>query len=60
MPRSVWRKSLDRHWLDVKLHDRGYGDKAREGIIDALCAVIFNAQGRLLEELLDRDIKEPS
>ena len=27
-------------------------------MIDALCAVIFNAQGRLLEELLDRDLKE--
>jgi hypothetical protein len=60
MPRAVWRKSLDRHWLDVKLHDRGHGDKAREPIIDALCAVIFNAQGRLLEELLGRDLQVES
>jgi hypothetical protein len=44
--------------LDVKLHDRGHGDKAREPMIDALCAVIFNAQGRLLEELLKRDLEE--
>jgi hypothetical protein len=58
MPRSVWRKSLERHWLDVKLHDKGHGDEAREPMIDALCAVIFNAQGRLLEELLDRDLPE--
>jgi hypothetical protein len=58
MPRAVWRKSLERHWLDVKLHDKGHGDEAREPIIDALCAVIFNAQGRLLEELLDRDLSE--
>jgi hypothetical protein len=58
MPRNVWRKSLDRHVLDLKLHDRGYGDQAREGAIDALCAIIFNAQGRLLEELLGRDLPE--
>ena len=58
MPRAVWRKSLERHWLDVKLHDRGHGGEAREPMIDALCAVIFNAQGRLLEELLDRDLEE--
>ena len=60
MPRAVWRKSLERHWLDVKLHDKGHGDQAREPMIDALCAVIFNAQGRLLEELLDRDLEEDS
>jgi hypothetical protein len=56
MPRSVWRKSLERHWLDVKLHDRGHSDQAREPMVEALCAVIFNAQGRLLEELLGRDL----
>jgi hypothetical protein len=56
MPRAVWRKSLERHWLDVRLHDKGFSDKAHESLIDALCAVIFNAQGRLLEELLGRDL----
>jgi len=60
MPRAVWRKSLERHWLDVRLHDKGHGDKAREPIIEALCAVIFNAQGRLLEELLGRDLQVES
>lgn len=59
MPRAVWRKSLERHWLDVKLHDKSFSDQAREPMIDALCAVIFNAQGRLLEELLGRDLPLP-
>jgi hypothetical protein len=58
MPRSAWRKSLERHWLDARLHDRGHGDQAREPMIDALCAIIFNAQGRLLEELLGRNLDE--
>lgn len=58
MPRAVWRKSLERHWLDVKLHDKGHGDQAREPLIDALCGVVFNAQGRLLEELLNRNLSE--
>jgi hypothetical protein len=58
MPRKVWRKSLERHWLDVKLIDRGCAKDAREPMVDALCAVIFNAQGRLLEELLGRDLPD--
>jgi hypothetical protein len=58
MPRAQWRKSLERHWLDARLHDKGFPDQARETMVDALCAIIFNAQGRLLEELLGRDLED--
>lgn len=56
IPRSAYRKSLMRHVLDVWLHGRGYVGKAIEDEQTALCAVIFNAQGLLLELLLGRDV----
>lgn len=44
-------RSLVRHVEDVKLHMEGLGDVAREGLEDALCAVMFNAQSMLLDLL---------
>lgn len=49
IPFTVYMKSLWRHFMDVwKLH-RGY--TANESLEDALCAIIFNAQGYLHETL---------
>lgn len=56
MPRKVLFSSMRRHIEDVHLELDGH--KSREGIEDALCAIIFNAQGLLREVLLKRDIKE--
>jgi hypothetical protein len=58
MPRSAYAKSLTRHFMQFwKLH-RGFKTKDEKGrpvtIEDALCAVIFNAQGYLFEKLLKR------
>lgn len=55
-PRKVLFKSMFRHVEDVHLEMDGH--KSREGIEDALCAIIFNAQALLREVLLKRNIKE--
>jgi len=55
IPADAYMKSLLRHTMDVWLEHRGY--ESREGIIDGLCGVIFNAQGMLHETL--KDIKKP-
>jgi hypothetical protein len=62
MPRSVYRKSLWRHFFDVwklllgmSVVDRITGKPIY--IEDALCALLFNTMGVMLEILLDRDIQ---
>lgn len=47
MPKDVYMKSAWRHFMDFWLFHRGY--KGRETIEDALCALIFNANGYLHE-----------
>ncbi len=49
IPDEAYMKSLSRHFLDVWKEHRGY--KSKEGKEDALCAIIFNAMGYLLNEL---------
>jgi hypothetical protein len=49
MPLSVYLKSMWRHFMAVWKWHRGY--EAEESLEDALCAVMFNAQGYLLEVL---------
>jgi len=52
IPRTVYMKSLWRHFMDLwKLH-RGF--KASEGLEDALCAIMFNTQGYLHEYLKEK------
>lgn len=51
MPREVYVSSLLRHVMDVWLETDGY--ESRDGLSEALCAVIFNASGLLLEVLKD-------
>lgn len=44
-----YMKSLWRHLMDLWLFHRGYS--GRDTITDALCGIMFNAQGYLLEHL---------
>ncbi len=55
--RSAYVSSLMRHVEDVRRHQHGYPEAAVEPMEEALCAVLFNAQGLLLEVLLERDVK---
>lgn len=56
IPQSVYMKSLLRHTHDMWMENRGY--KSREGRIDAVCGVMFNAMGWLLEELKKAEATE--
>lgn len=57
MPREWFVSSLFRHYVEVwqRFEDGTLEGKEAE---DALCALIFNAQGLLLELLLGRDVEE--
>ena len=55
MPTWRYVKSLLRHVLDTWLHHRGQGHLAEYADEeDCICAVLFNAQGLLLEKLIER------
>jgi hypothetical protein len=49
IPQEEYVKSLIRHVMDLWLENRGY--ESREGKIDAVCGILFNAFGYLHEEL---------
>lgn len=51
IPLSAYMKSLWRHFHSVWLHHRGYGHKAKEPLIEALCAIMFNTMGYMLETI---------
>jgi len=56
IPMDAYAKSLRRHHDDVWLHHRGFKDELESGsIIAALCGIIFNAKGYLLEHLKEMD-----
>lgn len=52
IPKDAYMKSGWRHFFDWWKEHRGLG--SREGIEEAICAVIFNAQGYLLEVLREK------
>lgn len=59
IPKEQYAKSLQRHNMDFRLLHRGYpAVDIRTGsavdIEDALCAILFNAKGYLLEVLKER------
>lgn len=57
IPREAYMKSLWRHLMDVwKMHRGLPGSDTFE---DALCAILFNAQGYLFELLKERKYKVP-
>jgi hypothetical protein len=49
IPRDAYMKSAWRHFLDWWKEHRGLG--SREGLIDALCGLLFNVMGYLHEVL---------
>ena len=51
---EVCLKSGFRHFIDIWLHLDGYGKKAREGLEDALCAIIFNMSAILFNLLQEK------
>ena len=51
IPLDAYMKSMLRHMLDVWLHHRGLGHKAKEPLEEALCALRFNVSGYLFELL---------
>jgi hypothetical protein len=55
IPKDAYIKSAWRHFLDWWMEHRGY--KSREGIEDALCALLFNVQGYLFEILKEKELK---
>ena len=52
IPKDAYIKSAWRHFMDWWMEHRGY--KSREGIEDALCALLFNVQGYLYEILKEK------
>ena len=60
IPKDVYMKSIWRHILDLWLHHRGYGHKAKEPLEDALCALRFNIAGYLFEVLKEQAGNENS
>ena len=52
IPRKSYMKSGYRHFHDWWLEHRGY--PSREGLEEALCALLFNVQGYLLEVLKEK------
>ncbi|KKK57774.1 hypothetical protein LCGC14_3051090 [marine sediment metagenome] len=49
IPQTAYIKSAWRHFIDWWMEHRGLG--SREGLEDALCALLFNIQGYLHEHL---------
>lgn len=73
IPRQAYMESLERHFMEIKLahqHEldalrgqeapRGTGDTIRtpDAMIEALMAIIFNAQGMALELMKGTEIEE--
>lgn len=56
IPLNVYIKSAWRHFLDWWLEHRGY--TSREGIEDAMCALLFNVMGYLHELLKEKELNE--
>lgn len=49
IPKNQYMKSLWRHFMDLWLEHRGF--ESREGIQNALCAIMFNTMGYFHETL---------
>jgi len=53
IPKDQYLKSAWRHLLDVWLEHRGHA--SRDGLEEALCALLFNVQGYLHEVLKEQE-----
>ena len=56
IPKSVYMKSLWRHFMDLWLEHRGF--KSRDGLMNALCDIPFNAMGYMYETLKEEANKD--
>lgn len=54
IPKNDYMKSMYRHFMDLWLHHRGYGNIAVEDLEESLTALYFNVQGYLHETLKDK------
>ena len=54
MPRQSYMKSLWRHLMTAWAHHRNVAEADAEDIEEALCGVLFNAQGYLHEHLKEK------
>ena len=54
-PKDQLIKSATRHFMDWRLHHRGYSDKATETLEDSICGLIFNSLG-FLKLLVDEKV----
>jgi len=57
IPKNEYMKSLLRHVMDLWLEHRGF--ESREGIENALMAILFNAMGYAYEILKEKNLKKP-
>ena len=53
IPKQEYMKSGWRHFMDLWLEHRGL--KSRDGLEDALCALLFNVMGYLYEHLKEKE-----
>ena len=51
IPLDAYAKSGWRHWMDVWFHHRGVRHLAKDTLVNALCACLFNVSGYLHETL---------
>jgi len=56
IPKTAYMKSMFRHFFDVWKEHRGITTK--DGMEEALCALLFNVQGYLLEYLKEKNSKK--
>lgn len=55
IPKETYMKSAWRHFMDLWFEHRGFN--SRDGIEEALCALIFNVMGYLHEILKNKNYK---
>lgn len=55
IPKVAYMKSGWRHFMDWWMEHRGYS--SREGVEEALCALMFNVMGYLHETLMEKNGK---
>jgi len=53
IPKEAYMKSAWRHFMDLWFEHRGFN--SRDGIEEALCAIIFNCMGYLFEILKNKE-----
>ena len=58
IPMDVYMGSLSRHYMDIWLHQQGYGEETGEDFETALVAMMFNVMG-MLHTVLSETVELP-